>query len=318
MKKLHVILIAATMSFALCACGTEATGSMSITETGEQQTVKQNTGTEQTDTEENSLKQDTEKTTSEISESQQTQTKKSSYLELDKVLDEINTEIKQGTAGSGSTSIKVAAHLLNWGVGTRACLKKAFRELRVPVCGRFYPNEGGVAGYGNRMRGKYTAKWGLQIAEMIFQTRSSMTTDEIKEETVNWLSDKGNSEQVEFSNKLASVYEAYNRLLGSDAKQLLESAGGDDAAYPWSDSPVETIEAIVEVVQLPDEVNEEGSSVDPSWEDVVELVNLRGDETTVYLLADGRYMDRTNAVYIFDGADTWTDESGVKWNKAVK
>ena len=58
---------------------------------------------------------------------------------------------------------------------TRACLKKAFRELRVPVCGRFYPNEGGVAGYGNRMRVKYTAKWGLQIAEMIFQTRSNRT-----------------------------------------------------------------------------------------------------------------------------------------------
>ena len=35
--------------------------------------------------------------------------------------------------------------------------------------------EGGVAGYGNRMRVKYTAKWGLQIAEMIFQTRSNRT-----------------------------------------------------------------------------------------------------------------------------------------------
>ena len=57
-------------------------------------------------------------------------------------------------------------------VYTRACLKKAFCELRVPVCGRFYPNEGGVVGYGNRMRVKYTAKWGLQIAEMILQTRS--------------------------------------------------------------------------------------------------------------------------------------------------
>ena len=63
--------------------------------------------------------------------------------------------------------------LRNHMILTRACLKKAFRELRVPVCGRFYPNEGGVAGYGNRMRVKYTAKWGLQIAEMIFQTRSS-------------------------------------------------------------------------------------------------------------------------------------------------
>ena len=62
---------------------------------------------------------------------------------------------------------------------SRACLKKAFRELRVPVCGRFYPNEGGVAGYGNRMRVKYTAKWGLQIAEMIFQTRSNTTGSSI-------------------------------------------------------------------------------------------------------------------------------------------
>ncbi|MFR0790240.1 MAG: DUF6783 domain-containing protein [Lachnospiraceae bacterium] len=45
--------------------------------------------------------------------------------------------------------------------------------MRVPVCGRFYPNKGGVAGYGNRMRVKSPAKWGLQIAEMIFQTRYS-------------------------------------------------------------------------------------------------------------------------------------------------
>ena len=75
----------------------------------------------------------------------------------------------------------------------------------------------------------------------------------IKKETVSWFSDKGNSEQVEFSNKLASVYDAYQKLLGPDAKELLEQAGCDDAAYPWSDAPVETIEAIVEVVQLPDE-----------------------------------------------------------------
>ena len=65
-----------------------------------------------------------------------------------------------------------------------------------------------------------------------------MTTDEIKKETVSWFSDKGNSEQVEFSNKLASVYDAYQKLLGPDAKELLEQAGCDDAAYPWSDAPV--------------------------------------------------------------------------------
>ena len=28
------------------------------------------------------------------------------------------------------------------------------------------------------------------------------------------------------------------------------------------------------------------------WDDVVELVNVAGDSTTVYLLADGRYLDR--------------------------
>ena len=152
-----------------------------------------------------------------------------------------------------------------------------------------------------------------------------MTTDEIKKETVSWFSDKGNSEQVEFSNKLASVYDAYQKLLGPDAKELLEQAGCDDAAYPWSDAPVETIEAIVEVVQLPEEqiMNDSNSSTEKfenkdSLPDVEELVNQRGDETTVYLLADGRYMDRINAVYIYDGKDTWTDTNGVEWNQKVK
>lgn len=84
-------------------------------------------------------------------------------------------------------------------------------------------------------------------------------------------------------------------------------------------------EAIVEVVQLPEEQTMEDSNSTTekfenkdNWPDVEELVNQRGDETTVYLLADGRYMDHINAVYIYDGKDTWTDESGVEWNKAVK
>ena len=44
----------------------------------------------------------------------------------------------------------------------------------VTICGRFRSDEGAVAGYGNRIRVKYTAKWGVQIAGMIFQTRSSV------------------------------------------------------------------------------------------------------------------------------------------------
>ena len=42
----------------------------------------------------------------------------------------------------------------------------------VTICGRFCPDEGVVAGYDNRIRVKYTAKWGVQIAGMIFQTGS--------------------------------------------------------------------------------------------------------------------------------------------------
>ncbi|WP_373120524.1 DUF6783 domain-containing protein [Ruminococcus sp. Marseille-P328] len=43
----------------------------------------------------------------------------------------------------------------------------------VTICGRFCPDEGVVTGYDNRIRVKYTAKWSVQIAGMIFQTGSS-------------------------------------------------------------------------------------------------------------------------------------------------
>ena len=63
----------------------------------------------------------------------------------------------------------VAVHTVN----TRVCLKKAFCKMCVTICGRFCPDEGVVAGYGNRIQAKYTAQWGVQIAKMFFQTRSS-------------------------------------------------------------------------------------------------------------------------------------------------
>ena len=81
--------------------------------------------------------------------------------------------------------------------------------------------------------------------------------------------------------------------------------------YPRSDSPVETIETIIDVVQLPENEDYPG-------EDVVEIINLQGETTTVYKLVDGRYMNRTNTVYIYDGKDTWTDTNGVEWNQEVK
>ena len=237
MKNKLFLMIMVVMVCSLTACGQQETGTMTNTGNSTEQVVT---------SEDNNMEQ------TEAKEQNQLQDVKPSYKDFRDVLDEIDSDIQPGTAGNGMNSIKTAAHLLNWGVGT------------------------------------------------------SMTTDEVKKETVSWLSDKGNSEQVEFSNKLASVYDAYQKLLGSDAK-------------------VETIEAIVEVVQLPKEptMDDSSSSTEKfenkdNWPDVEELVNQRGDETTVYLLADGRYMDRINAVYIYDGKDTWTDESGVEWNKAVK
>jgi hypothetical protein len=66
-----------------------------------------------------------------------------------------------------------------------------------------------------------------------------------------------------------------------------------------------------------DNLSGDGSLLFPG-ENVVELVNLRGEKTTVYKLVAGRYIDRTNTVFVFDGADTWTDENGVEWNKIVR
>ena len=56
----------------------------------------------------------------------------------------------------------------------RVCLKIAFRQMCVTICGRFDPNEGGVVGYVDRMRAKSPAKWGVHLAGMNFQTHSSM------------------------------------------------------------------------------------------------------------------------------------------------
>ena len=58
-------------------------------------------------------------------------------------------------------------------------MKNAFCKMCVTICGRFRLNEGGVAGYGNRMKAKYTVNWGVQIAGMIFQTRFRHAVEKI-------------------------------------------------------------------------------------------------------------------------------------------
>ena len=52
--------------------------------------------------------------------------------------------------------------------------------------------------------------------------------------------------------------------------------------------------------------------------EVVEIVNLRGDKTTIHKTADGTYTDSMERRYTFNGTDTWTDETGAAWNEAAK
>ncbi|MFR3950254.1 MAG: DUF6783 domain-containing protein [Ruminococcus sp.] len=58
---------------------------------------------------------------------------------------------------------------------TRACLKKVFRKIYVTIYGKFYPDEGIVTCYDNRIQTKYTAKSSVQIAGMIFKCVSQFT-----------------------------------------------------------------------------------------------------------------------------------------------
>ena len=291
-KRAFLLITVLAMAGTLCACERQSTGVMKTTD-GKEQTVS-----EKEKVIDNNVEQIVGNANENIESESVRSNKESAEIELTNILDEINTDIQPGTAGTYMNAVRVASHLLNWGVGT------------------------------------------------------SMGTEEIKSQVLTWLSEKGNDEQVAFSRKLSSVYDAYQELLGSDAEELLALAGGDMSGYPWSDSPVETIEAIIDVVQLPEneenivedqpteevdedtvdnesqedfseEIEEENpesslENEDYPGEDVVGIINLQGETTTVYKLVDGRYMDRTNTVYIYDGKDTWTDMNGVEWNQEVK
>ena len=52
-----------------------------------------------------------------------------------------------------------------------------------------------------------------------------------------------------------------------------------------------------------------------AWEDVVELVGPEGESTTVYLLADHRYLDRQDRFFTYDGLDSWTCTDGSVWSR---
>lgn len=77
-----------------------------------------------------------------------------------------------------------------------------------------------------------------------------MTTDAISGAVIDWMAPKGNDEQVAFSEKMSEIDGIYQEFLGDDAKDLLSSAGCEDAPYPWSDQPIDTIEVIMDTLGL--------------------------------------------------------------------
>lgn len=76
-----------------------------------------------------------------------------------------------------------------------------------------------------------------------------LTVEQIRKVTEEWMSEKSQEGQSEFTQKFSYIYDAYQKLLGEEAEELLAAANCNYAAYPWSDSPLETIETIAEVVR---------------------------------------------------------------------
>lgn len=87
---------------------------------------------------------------------------------------------------------------------------------------------------------------------MDWGTGTDLDPEAIKKAATKWMAEKQYDDNSEFMEKIMMVDGAYRQLIGDtdDGKELLESAGCEDAAYPWCDAPVDSIEAIMEAVGL--------------------------------------------------------------------
>ena len=79
---------------------------------------------------------------------------------------------------------------------------------------------------------------------------STMTQSEIKSAVVNWLGDQGNDVQVAFSQQMDLIDTPCQTLMGSGARDLLDSAGCQDVKGGWPVQASDRIEAVLEAVGL--------------------------------------------------------------------
>ncbi len=79
---------------------------------------------------------------------------------------------------------------------------------------------------------------------------STMTQSEIKSAVAAWLSGKGNDEQVSFSQQMDLIDTTCQTLMGSGARDLLDSAGCQNVKGGWPVQASDRVEAILEAVGL--------------------------------------------------------------------
>lgn len=79
---------------------------------------------------------------------------------------------------------------------------------------------------------------------------STMTQSEIKSAVAAWLSGKGNDAQVAFSQQMDLIDTTCQTLMGSDARDLLDSAGCQNVKGDWPVQASDRVEAILEAVGL--------------------------------------------------------------------
>ena len=98
--------------------------------------------------------------------------------------------------------------------------------------------------------GSHIAAVPIAVKLLNWGVGTGMTTDAISMAVIDWMTPKGNDELVAFSEKMSVIDGIYQELLGEDAKDLLSSAGCEDAPYPWSNQPIDTIEVIMDTLGL--------------------------------------------------------------------
>lgn len=79
---------------------------------------------------------------------------------------------------------------------------------------------------------------------------STMTQSEIKSAVTAWLSNKGNDAQVAFSRQMDLIDTTCQTLMGSGARELLDSAGCQSVKGGWPVQASDRVEAILEAVGL--------------------------------------------------------------------